>query len=227
MPNVTYTPTLCVILKVRMVNQLIKNNVSVYEERLLKSFPSDLAADLKAVISILPLNQNSIKLCDGNIPYIKDLINSESINILLNGENLLIPHRIYFDEPDVYFENQLNRKQKIILNCIYLRHHNGYIRESRLKDLNEANEYWSIPFTIQLLGEYVFEILEVLDKHINNDTLENYCKFIEENPKYWKKTESRMISYWNEYYRYVFPKLKKYKGFELVKRIKTYRYHTV
>jgi len=29
-----------------------------------------------------------------------------------------------------------------------------------------------------------------------------------------------MISYWNEYYRYKFPKLKEYLGFEIVDRIK-------
>jgi hypothetical protein len=88
--------------------------------------------------------------------------------------------------------------------------------------LIKTNEYWSIPFTIQLLGEYVYEIIEVLDSHINKNTLDNYCKFIEENPRYWHKTESRMVSYWNEYYRYKIPKLKDYIGYELVKRINHY-----
>ena len=44
--------------------------------------------------------------------------------------------------------------------------------------------------------------------------------FAIENPKYYQQTESRMISYWNEYYRRRFPKLGIYPGriiFDLIK----------
>jgi hypothetical protein len=65
------------------------------------------------------------------------------------------------------------------------------------------------------------EILEVLNRHINASTIDNYIKFIKENKKYWQKTESRMISYWNEYYRRSkFPKLKDYIGKQIVDRLK-------
>ena len=145
------------------------------------------------------------------------------MTIKLNGEQLIIPYRLYFDEPDIESETDLTDRQKFILNCIFLRHHNGYLRERRLNNLINKDEKWIIPFTIQLLGEYVFEILEVLDEHINEKTINDYCSFTEENPKYWQQTESRMISYWNEYYRRKFPKLKEYLGTTLVKRIKNER----
>jgi len=46
-------------------------------------------------------------------------------------------------------------------------------------------------------------------------------KFIRDNPKFWMQTESRMISYWNEYYRRpTFPKLKDYIGKQIIDRIK-------
>ena len=48
----------------------------------------------------------------------------------------------------------------------------------------------------------------------------NYVKFINENSRYWKQTESRMISYWNEYYRDNFPLLKDYIGKKIVDEIK-------
>ena len=35
-----------------------------------------------------------------------------------------------------------------------------------LENLIDRNEYWITPFTLQLLGEYVYEVIEVLDKHI-------------------------------------------------------------
>ena len=41
----------------------------------------------------------------------------------------------------------------------------------------------------------------VLDKHINDKTITNYLKLINDNDKYWHQTKSRIISYWNVYYR--------------------------
>ena len=203
-----------------MLSWLTKNKTKEYKERLLKSFPTELKSDVESVIRILPLEKNDVKLCDGQVNKVENLIHSTELRIKVNGEQLIIPCRLYFDEPDIDSENNLTERQKVILNCIYLRHHNGYLRERRLKKLIDKNEKWTIPFTIQLLGEYVFEILEVLNIQINDKTIGNYQSFIEDNPKYWQQTESRMISYWNEYYRRKFPKLKEYLGTAIVKRIK-------
>lgn len=202
-----------------MLTWLTKNKTSEYKERLLKSFPTNLKSDVEDVVKVLPLFKNDIKLCDEQIHEVDNLIHPKELTVQLEGQKLIVPYRLYFDEPDKKMEIKLSEKQKAILNCIYLRHHNGYIREKRLRNLIRTNEYWIIPFTIQLIGEYVYEILEVLDDHINERTLDNYEKFIAENSKYWQLTESRMISYWNAYYRGKFPKLKEYIGVELVKRI--------
>ncbi len=78
--------------------------------------------------------------------------------------------------------------------------------------------YFVIPYTIHLLGEYVLEILEVLDQHVNNETIDNYAKFVGENKGYWRTTERRIISYWNEYYR-SFPFLEGYAGKKVFDRI--------
>lgn len=203
-----------------MLSWLTKNKTKEYKDRLLKSFPTELKSDVKSVIKILPLEKNDVKLCDGQVHKVDNLIHPTELKINLNGEQLTIPYRLYFDEPDIDSENILTDRQKSILNCIFLRHHNGYLREKRLKKLVHKDEKWVIPFTIQLLGEYVYEILEVLDEHINEKTINDYRSFTEENSKYWQQTESRMISYWNEYYRRKFPKLKEYLGTALVKRIK-------
>ncbi len=203
-----------------MLSWLTKNKTKEYKDRLLKSFPTELKSDVESVIKILPLEKNDAKLCDGQVHKVENLIHPTELTINVNREQLTIPYRLYFNEPDIDSENNLTDRQKSIMNCIFLRHHNGYLREKRLKKLVHKDEKWIIPFTIQLLGEYVFEILEVLDEHINDKTINDYYSFIEENPKYWQQTESRMISYWNEYYRRKFPKLKQYLGTALVKRIK-------
>jgi hypothetical protein len=196
-----------------------------YEDRIVKAFPIALQADVREVVRILPFEENKVKLNDGQIHQVDNLIHLSELIVRLEGENLLIPYRIYVNEPTLRCESTLTDRQKAILNCIFLRHHNGYLREQRLKQLANVYEYWVIPFKNQLLGEYVYEILQVLDTHITGPTLCLYVKFIRENPQYWQLTESRMISYWNEYYRWRFPFLKEYIGHHIVARIKKNAQH--
>ncbi len=183
---------------------------SNYLKIITNSFPADLKPDVLEVFKIIPLESK----------YKFDLISSRSYEIIVNSENLKIPVRIYFNEPKEQSEKQLTSRQKDILNCLFTRHHNGYIREKRLKLISDNLEKWTVPFIIQLVGEYIYELLPIIDKKINEKTLDFYTEFRNENPKYWQQTESRMISYWNEYYRYKFPKLKEYLGFEIINRIK-------
>ena len=192
---------------------------SKYKERLIKSFPKNLHSDLDEVLKILPFENNEVKLSDGNVHKVDNLIHETELNIEFDNETLTIPYRLYFNEPNPELEKSLTEKQKDVLNCIYLRHHKGYLREKRLNLIPDHSGNWSVPFIIQLIGEYVYELLPIIDKKINENTLNNYAEFRDKNPKYWKQTESRMISYWNEYYRYKFPKLKKYLGFGIINRI--------
>ena len=197
-----------------------------YKDRLLIAFPQTLKNDVDAVLNILPFDVNNIKLTGGQIHKVDNLIHPSILTVQLNKEQLTIPYRLYFNEPDIEKENKLTDTQKTILNCIYLRHHDGYLRQRRLEKLLDKTDYWVIPFTIQLLSEYVYEILQVLDKHINDQSIENYTKFVNENPRYWQRTESRMISYWNEYYRPQFPKLKDYLGRKITDKIKRHIHTT-
>lgn len=194
-----------------------------YGERLKKAFPTKLGKEVENVIKVLPIDNHKIKLINGQIHEVDNLIHSNEYEVKLNSEKLMIPYRLYFDEPKESDENKLNETEKEILNCIYLRHHNGYLREKRLKNLLTSNSEFVIPFTIQLLGEYVFEILETLNNHLNESNLDLYHKFMKENPKYWQITESRVGSYWNVYYRYKFRKFKKYLGYEIIQKIKRKR----
>ncbi len=195
-----------------MISWLRKYRFKEYERRLKKAFPKHLEDDLKTVFSIIPFELNSIKFRDGSVHEIKNLINESKIKVKLGNEELEIPYRLHFNEPSKIQENKLTNRQKVILNCIYLRHHDGYLRERRLKELKNVQESFSAPFTFQLLGEYVFEILEELYNQLNDTRLEQYKRIALENPKYWEQTENRMISYWNAYYRGEFPYLKNYVG---------------
>jgi hypothetical protein len=202
-----------------MLKWFKRHKHSIYRESLLNAFPRTLKKDVESVLDILPFDMNGVKLSDGQTHKLENLIQPDIQTVNLDGELLTIPYRVYFNEPEIEKEQTLTNQQKSILNCIFLRHHNGYIRQNRLEKIKNS-EYWMTPFIFQLLGEYVIEILEVLDKQLDDTQLENYKRFTIENSRYYQQTESRMISYWNEYYRGKFPKLKLYVGrvlFDLLK----------
>jgi hypothetical protein len=123
---------------------------------------------------------------------------SEPFVVFVESEKLEIPHRIYFEEPNI---KSLTETELLILNCLFTRHHNGFIRQKSLEQIVLSDEYWITPFIVQLLGEYVREILEVVEENLSNILLNNIVRFIAENPKFFETTKSRIISYWNSYYR--------------------------
>lgn len=185
-------------------------------EGILNSFPAAFKQDVEKMIGILPLEKEY-------------LISPDSQTYYLDKEVIAIPSRLYVDEPDPLNETNLSDQQKMILNCIFLRHDNGYIRQKRLESLIDKTEYFIVPFVFQLLGEYVIEILFVLDRHINDNTIDDYVKFIGQNEKYWSKTQRRVISYWDAYYRrnhYQSPRpwrcknIKDYIGQKIINRLK-------
>lgn len=194
-----------------MISFFKGNKYSNYRDIILRAFPRTLKKDVELVLNILPFSVTDIKLEYGGTNKVEILIAPDHEIVLLDGERLEIPNRLYINEPDLKQENKLTPTQKNILNCIYLRHHNGYIRQRRLEKIN-SNEYWITPFVFHLLGDYVFEILEAFDKQIDNNKLDTYKRFAIENPIYYQKTESRMISYWGEYYRSRALKLNFYIG---------------
>ena len=108
-------------------------------------------------------------------------------------------------------ELEKNNIQKEILYCIYNRSCNGYIREKYLKELLKLDfDYWAIPFIVKLSDEYIVEILEVIYDKLkirNNDDIKRFCL---ENKNIINKSYSRMISYWNEFYRSKEPSFHKY-----------------
>jgi len=128
--------------------------------RLINNFPSSLRPDVEEAIKVLPPDHN-VLLVDGQIHNIDSLIHPTEYKVYFDGELLTIPYRLHFKEPKLEKERLLSPTQKEVLNCIYLRHHNGFIRQKRLEQLVDTTDDFVIPYTFQLLGEYVMEILEV------------------------------------------------------------------
>ncbi|ODM52579.1 hypothetical protein BFF93_13165 [Elizabethkingia meningoseptica] len=199
-----------------MVNSI---NPDEYRTRLTNSFPKELENDVNEVFKILSIEYEIIT-SENQILVIHNLIHSGFQEVKYNYEILKIPHRLYFNEPSKKDEDILSTTQKTILNCIFLRHFNGYIRERRLKNLIQNTEAWVIPFIFQLIGEYVYEIFETLSEHITENTHQSYINFANQNPEYFQLTKNRVISYWDAYYRRKYPKLNQYLAYKIINKIK-------
>lgn len=177
------------------------------KNKLINSFPIELKSDVEIVFDILIDKDFESNILD-------------AAELIFNKQKLLIPARIYFNKPTEIIYQSLTTKQQTILDCIYSRHKDGFIRQKSLEQLVDKKDTFIIPFIFKLLGEYVLEILVVADKHINENNIEAYLDFFEENQQCRQYTECRMISYWNVFYRYKYNKLKDYLGYKIFKRIK-------
>lgn len=170
-------------------------------QKIYEAFPKKLRTDVQAVISVLPF-ERKMRQNGHEMSELSTLVHTDIQEVILDGERLLIPSRIYFNEPHSGEESTLNELQKAIVNCIYLRHHDGHVRQKRLNALNSKSYYFIVPYAFQLLGEYVVEIVNDLDSFIDNTNIQLFKRFISENFEYSALTRERMTSYWNEYYRF-------------------------
>lgn len=189
--------------QMRFSNDKVENDIV----KITRCFPSYLRDKVRKVTDVLSMEKSGF-------------IHSASYQVQYHGETLEFPNRVYFNEPRNTLEKHLTEEEQVILDCIFLRHHNGYIRQRRLERLIDKTQPFIIPFTFQLLGECVKEILMVVDDHINEATIHGYLQFMKENKKYAEQTQNRMISYWDLYYRIEYPKRKRYIGQKIFDRFK-------
>ena len=168
-----------------------KENIDVIKN----CFPSYLEEDVKVVFRTL------------NLKFIREPY--DSFEVQIDNEKLVIPYRIYCEENNIKKLTKLTPMQQAIGFCFFSRHCDGYVRERCIRQVLKVNEKFVIPFILQLLGEYVIEIIvciydarESIDKHHLNS-------FIKENPKYYQRIHQRVYSYWNCYYRFEYTKYRK------------------
>lgn len=179
---------------------------TVYEQpevasRLRGALPHALAADLDPVLQIIPVSELAPTTCDIG-------------SIMLKGEVLRIPSRIYSPEPARGAMSGLSDSQRIILACLYTRHHDGHVREKYLLQLVTSGQAWVPAFVIQLLGEYVVEITLVVVKEIDRLRDDHCRRFAAENPGFMSLTRQRIISYWHCYSRAEFKYFRDYPAYQ-------------
>ncbi|HEY3458220.1 MAG TPA: hypothetical protein VGK64_26805 [Bryobacteraceae bacterium] len=128
--------------------------------------------------------------------------NTETFSVRVAGEAVLIPYRIYHD-PALVDLARLTPLQVELLDCLLTRHHSGFVREKHLMKILCFNHEWIPPFVVQLVGEYVIEILHVIRKNLHNLDPQLYRRFLTGNPAFFTLVKQRVTSYWDCYHRWV------------------------
>ena len=137
-------------------------------------------------------------------------ISNEVISVCVSGELLNIPYRVYYGKRQLLTAVDCPGEAGLIALCLGTRHHDGFIREQCVRRLLAIDDYWTAPFIVQLLGEYVIEVVQPIHERFIERVDTKYIDFFVHNAKYCQYLECRAISYWNEYYRWRFPKHKDY-----------------
>ena len=141
-----------------------------------------------------------------------------SFHVKVRDETVVIPWRINHPEPAAGVAHALTATQRMILHCLYSRHHDGWIRQRHVEQIVASTEPWVVPFVVQLVGEYVLEIVQTITDGLPGLAVPHsaerrlYGEFVVQNPSFFALTERRVVSYWTCYYRWQYPDFGSYPG---------------
>jgi hypothetical protein len=136
---------------------------------------------------------------------------ADSPEIYVEGDLVQIPYRIHYSWPDQEVRSQLTPDEQLVLACWMTRHHDGRVRQEALSLIFASEDSWTIPFVVQLCGEYVIEVGEDVYAFLNCDLPERpglqqaYKQFVNGNPEFFSLTEQRAMSYWLDDYQTKMP----------------------
>lgn len=130
-------------------------------------------------------------------------------------ETVTIPCRLYSEE--VSLRSLYSATELAVLDCLQTRHHNGFVRERALRYVLTLNTPWSSPFIVQLIAEYVVEILDLIDSRWTEVDEIVLGRFLLANAGFHSLVRQRVASYWSCYHRS--SSRESYVGFRLLRRM--------
>ena len=167
----------------------------------------------KKVIISIEQHNNNVKTWMAN--------NDNSQNefyTLFDGYQIKFPYRVFFIDDNELYE-ELDEEEKIIYDCIFTRHCDGYIREKHIRNiLSKDFDDNCMPYILRVAFEYVIEIVDLVYKELVNRNNELFHKFCINNIQIVKKNYQRMVSYWNYFYRDKCFRFENYIGRKLFKK---------
>jgi hypothetical protein len=169
---------------------------------LASAFPAALAEDVAVVAALMPPRRSSMS--------------SSSWSVAVSGESVAVLGRVYNDEPAQ--DAVLSPRQRTILQCIYTRNHDGYVRQKYVQQVVGSTEPWVVPFILEIAGEYLPQILDDINQGLPD--LDLYAQFIRANPAYFDRLQRRIVSYWTCFWRADYPTFATYPGGILIESLR-------
>jgi hypothetical protein len=193
-------------LQVKWTDPQLRNQMKIIhsKEELTQAFPAALRKDALSALSALSENRYSSRW--------------QAFSVRLGSELLSIPSRIYYDPPGLE-AMRFTRLESEILDCLFTRHHDGFVRQKHLARIIRSPNAWVPCFVFPLVGEYVVEILRVIQENLTYLEASIYADFVRANPEFLNLTEQRVLSYWDCYYRSI--KKEGYPGFLILDFLKS------
>lgn len=138
--------------------------------------------------------------------------------LLLDDSTVTIPTRIYFIDDEKAYDTLEDRDERLIYDCFFTRSSDGYVRQKHLRNLlAEDFPEWCMPYIWKLSSEYVVEILDDIYKGMRTRDNTQFRAFCANNPYMFRRFYTRMVSYWNEFYRQDCYRFHDYVGYRLYK----------
>ena len=172
-----------------------------------EAFPSVLRTEAAAVARRLPWGTTSMP---GNE------------TVIVSGDPVRIPYRVHSRglRPDPARQTPT---EQLVLHCLGTRDHDGHARERHLRAVVRDLSPWAVPYVVALAGEYVIEIVQVIEQSLTELTVDGsaqqraYGSYLAANPRVLELTRSRVVSYWDCYFRCLYLSLDDHPAQRLVR----------
>lgn len=159
-----------------------------------EGFPKELNQDVQLVNDMISLES----YCKTGLAVSSHKLTYQ----ILNGETICFPYRIYLKDCIKNPDDVFTKTQELIYHCIFSRSCDGFVREQHIKALlGNCTTDWVLPYVIKICDEYVVEILELVHAGLIEQDLSLYKEICRLNLKQFVYGHSRMISYWDCFYR--------------------------
>ena len=175
----------------------------------LEAFPESIAEDVIEALDALDGSSHEPSIRDG-------------LRRVVGNQTLVLPSRVYFSGVSEHKIKSLSQQQKQIVAALMTRHHSGYQRESWGRVLCESPSTWATPFAVDLLGDYVLEILMMLERSLDAEWMPFVAQLISDNDGITAPLNHRILNYWHCYYRWYPPnirELRDYPGYVAAARL--------
>ena len=188
---------------------------------MLTVFPGDVDDHLAAVLAFPRTLEDTVRSVSAAVSKGEShKPHSNAYYPNLRGEALQIPARVYYDSEALGEGCARRGAEGTVAQCLGTRHSEGFVRQQCAVQLLKSDQYWTAPFLIHLLGEYVVEVIAPIERMLQEGVPPQFREFVAENPSYMVTVEKRAISYWSCYYRGQFLNKAHYPGLRAIAALK-------